>query len=61
MTAKEIHKEHIKEHIQEIEDAIAIGIERRACDNRASCFCTLNRTFGIVSAYNGQDKLRNND
>jgi len=29
MTAKEIHKEHIKEHIQEIEDAIAIGIERR--------------------------------
>ncbi|MDI6738468.1 MAG: hypothetical protein QME12_08235 [Nanoarchaeota archaeon] len=29
MTSKEIHKEHIREHMQEIEDAIAIGIERR--------------------------------
>lgn len=30
MTSKEIHKIHIKEHIQEIEDAIAIGIENRS-------------------------------
>ena len=29
MVSIEIHKEHIKEHIQEINDAIAIGIEKR--------------------------------
>lgn len=29
MTSKEIHQEHIKEHIQELEDAISIGIEKR--------------------------------
>ena len=27
MTSKEIHKEHIKEHMQEISDALAISIE----------------------------------
>ena len=30
MTAKEIHKLHIQEHLQEIKDAIAIGIENRS-------------------------------
>lgn len=29
MTSLQLHKEQIKEHIQEINDAIAIGLERR--------------------------------
>ncbi len=29
MTSLEIHKAHIKEHIQELTDAIAMGIEKR--------------------------------
>ncbi len=29
MTAIQIHKEHIQEHLQELGDAIAIGIEKR--------------------------------
>lgn len=29
MTSIEIHKAHIKEHIQELADAIAIGLEKR--------------------------------
>lgn len=29
MTSKEIHKAHIKEHLQELEGAIAIGLEKR--------------------------------
>ncbi len=29
MVSIQIHKEHIKEHLQEIEDAITIGIEKR--------------------------------
>ncbi len=30
MTAINIHRERIKEHVQELKDALAIGVERRA-------------------------------
>ena len=29
MTSIQVHKEHIKEHLQEMEDAVAIGMEKR--------------------------------
>lgn len=29
MASRDIHKEHIREHVQELTDAIAIGIEKR--------------------------------
>ena len=30
MTSKEIHKQHLQEHLQELEDALAVGLEQRS-------------------------------
>lgn len=30
MTSKDVHRQHIQEHLQELEDAIAIGLEQRS-------------------------------
>lgn len=43
-----IQKEHIKEHIQEIEEAIAIGIERRPRLFYERDLCVIEKVFATL-------------